>query len=100
MLAADTRLLTIANRLGVAYSARLPETVLREIAPTIGWQRDQCERGRVAGRRGKARRIAIDGKERLANFCLSGTGRDITSPRSTPQTNYDRYLRTRLLGRS
>lgn len=34
---ADTLLLTIPNMLGVDYNARLLETVVREIAPAIGW---------------------------------------------------------------
>ena len=37
--AADTLLLTVPNQLGVEYNARLLETIAREIAPTIGWQR-------------------------------------------------------------
>ena len=35
--AADTLLLTVPNQLGVAYNARLLETVVREIAPALGW---------------------------------------------------------------
>ena len=34
---ADTLLLTVPNLLGVAYNARLLETVVREVAPAIGW---------------------------------------------------------------
>ena len=34
---ADTLLLTVPNLLGVAYNARLLETVVRDIAPAIGW---------------------------------------------------------------
>jgi alkanesulfonate monooxygenase SsuD/methylene tetrahydromethanopterin reductase-like flavin-dependent oxidoreductase (luciferase family) len=36
--AADTILLTVPNQLGVEYNARLLETIVREIAPAIGWQ--------------------------------------------------------------
>ena len=35
--AADTVLLTVPNQLGVEYNARLLETIVREIAPAIGW---------------------------------------------------------------
>jgi len=34
---ADTLLLTVPNMLGVDYNARLLETVVREVAPAIGW---------------------------------------------------------------
>ncbi len=36
--AADTILLTVPNQLGVEYNARLLETIVREIAPAIGWE--------------------------------------------------------------
>jgi alkanesulfonate monooxygenase SsuD/methylene tetrahydromethanopterin reductase-like flavin-dependent oxidoreductase (luciferase family) len=36
--AADTVLLTVPNQLGVDYNARLIETVLRDIAPGLGWR--------------------------------------------------------------
>jgi alkanesulfonate monooxygenase SsuD/methylene tetrahydromethanopterin reductase-like flavin-dependent oxidoreductase (luciferase family) len=35
--AADTVLLTVPNQLGVAYNARLLETVAKHVAPAIGW---------------------------------------------------------------
>ncbi len=35
--AADTLLLTVPNQLGVAYNARLLETIARHVAPAIGW---------------------------------------------------------------
>jgi len=35
--AADTVLFTVPNQLGVAYNARILETIARHIAPTIGW---------------------------------------------------------------
>ena len=34
---ADSLLLTVPNMLGVEYNARLLETVVREVAPAIGW---------------------------------------------------------------
>ncbi|WP_375479167.1 LLM class flavin-dependent oxidoreductase [uncultured Jatrophihabitans sp.] len=36
---ADTVLFTVPNQLGVAYNARILETIAREIAPAIGWSR-------------------------------------------------------------
>ena len=36
---ADTLLLTVPNQLGVDYNARLLETIVRHIAPAIGWSR-------------------------------------------------------------
>ncbi|KQS66131.1 LLM class flavin-dependent oxidoreductase [Modestobacter sp. Leaf380] len=36
---ADTLLLTVPNMLGVDYNTRLLETVVREVAPAIGWTR-------------------------------------------------------------
>jgi hypothetical protein len=30
--------LTVPNQLGVEYSARMLETIAREIAPAIGWR--------------------------------------------------------------
>ncbi len=36
--AADTLLLTVPNQLGVEYNARLIETVLRDVAPGLGWR--------------------------------------------------------------
>jgi alkanesulfonate monooxygenase SsuD/methylene tetrahydromethanopterin reductase-like flavin-dependent oxidoreductase (luciferase family) len=38
--AADTVLLTVPNQLGVEYNARLLETIVREVAPAIGWAPD------------------------------------------------------------
>jgi alkanesulfonate monooxygenase SsuD/methylene tetrahydromethanopterin reductase-like flavin-dependent oxidoreductase (luciferase family) len=38
--AADTVLLTVPSQLGVDYNARLLETIAREIAPSIGWERN------------------------------------------------------------
>jgi len=35
--AADTVLLTVPNQLGVAYNARILETITKHIAPAIGW---------------------------------------------------------------
>jgi alkanesulfonate monooxygenase SsuD/methylene tetrahydromethanopterin reductase-like flavin-dependent oxidoreductase (luciferase family) len=35
---ADTVLLTVPNQLGVDYNARLIETVLRDVAPGLGWR--------------------------------------------------------------
>jgi alkanesulfonate monooxygenase SsuD/methylene tetrahydromethanopterin reductase-like flavin-dependent oxidoreductase (luciferase family) len=35
--AADTILLTVPNQLGVEYNARLLETIVRDVAPAIGW---------------------------------------------------------------
>nr|WP_221377390.1 LLM class flavin-dependent oxidoreductase [Actinoplanes polyasparticus] len=37
--AADTILFTVPNQLGVAYNARILETITRLIAPAIGWSR-------------------------------------------------------------
>jgi alkanesulfonate monooxygenase SsuD/methylene tetrahydromethanopterin reductase-like flavin-dependent oxidoreductase (luciferase family) len=34
---ADTLLLTVPNMLGVEYNAHLLETIVRDIAPAIGW---------------------------------------------------------------
>src|SRR3954447_12985806 len=43
--AADTLLLTVPSQLGVDYNAAMLETIAREIAPAIGWQRrDVAER--------------------------------------------------------
>jgi alkanesulfonate monooxygenase SsuD/methylene tetrahydromethanopterin reductase-like flavin-dependent oxidoreductase (luciferase family) len=36
--AADTIMLTVPNQLGVDYNARLIETVLRDVAPGLGWR--------------------------------------------------------------
>ncbi len=36
--AADTLLLTVPNQLGVEYCAAMLETIVRQIAPAIGWQ--------------------------------------------------------------
>lgn len=36
--AADTVLLTVPNQLGVDYNARLIESVLRDVAPGLGWR--------------------------------------------------------------
>src|SRR5262249_23739461 len=35
--AADTILFTVPNQLGVAYNARILETIAREVAPAVGW---------------------------------------------------------------
>ena len=35
--AADTVLFTVPNQLGVAYNARILETIARDVAPAIGW---------------------------------------------------------------
>jgi alkanesulfonate monooxygenase SsuD/methylene tetrahydromethanopterin reductase-like flavin-dependent oxidoreductase (luciferase family) len=43
---ADTLLLTVPNMLGVDYNAHLLETVMREIAPAIGWVPPQPDAGR------------------------------------------------------
>jgi alkanesulfonate monooxygenase SsuD/methylene tetrahydromethanopterin reductase-like flavin-dependent oxidoreductase (luciferase family) len=37
--AADTILLTVPSQLGVDYNAALLETIARDIAPSIGWNR-------------------------------------------------------------
>jgi hypothetical protein len=34
---ADTLLLTVPNMLGVDYNVRLLETIVRDVAPAIGW---------------------------------------------------------------
>ncbi len=36
--AADTLLLTVPNQLGVDYCAHLLETLLRDVAPALGWR--------------------------------------------------------------
>jgi alkanesulfonate monooxygenase SsuD/methylene tetrahydromethanopterin reductase-like flavin-dependent oxidoreductase (luciferase family) len=36
--AADTLLLTIPNQLGVAYNAHILDSVLRHLAPRLGWR--------------------------------------------------------------
>jgi hypothetical protein len=36
--AADTLLLTIPNQLGVDYNAHVIESVLRHVAPALGWR--------------------------------------------------------------
>jgi hypothetical protein len=36
--AADTLLLTIPNQLGVDYNAHLLDSVLRYVAPELGWR--------------------------------------------------------------
>jgi alkanesulfonate monooxygenase SsuD/methylene tetrahydromethanopterin reductase-like flavin-dependent oxidoreductase (luciferase family) len=38
LAAADTVLLTVPNQLGVDYNAHLIETVLRDVAPGLGWR--------------------------------------------------------------
>lgn len=38
--AADTVLVTVPNQLGVDFNARLLESVVRDIAPALGWDRD------------------------------------------------------------
>jgi alkanesulfonate monooxygenase SsuD/methylene tetrahydromethanopterin reductase-like flavin-dependent oxidoreductase (luciferase family) len=37
VVAADTLMLTVPNQLGVEYNARLLETIVRHVAPAIGW---------------------------------------------------------------
>jgi hypothetical protein len=36
--AADTLLLTVPNQLGVDYNAHAIETILRYVAPELGWR--------------------------------------------------------------
>jgi hypothetical protein len=36
--AADTLLLTIPNQLGVDYNAHVIDSVLRHVAPALGWR--------------------------------------------------------------
>ena len=36
--AADTLLVTVPNQLGVAYNAHLLESILRDVAPGLGWR--------------------------------------------------------------
>jgi hypothetical protein len=36
--AADTLLLTVPNQLGVDYNAHVIESVLRHLAPELGWR--------------------------------------------------------------
>jgi hypothetical protein len=36
--AADTLLLTVPNQLGVDYNVHVLDTVLRELAPELGWR--------------------------------------------------------------
>ena len=36
--AADTLLLTVPNQLGVDFNAHLMESVLRHVAPELGWR--------------------------------------------------------------
>ena len=36
--AADTLLLTIPNQLGVNYNAHVPESILKYVAPELGWR--------------------------------------------------------------
>jgi alkanesulfonate monooxygenase SsuD/methylene tetrahydromethanopterin reductase-like flavin-dependent oxidoreductase (luciferase family) len=38
--AADTILFTVPNQLGVAYNARILETIVKHIAPAFGWSRN------------------------------------------------------------
>jgi alkanesulfonate monooxygenase SsuD/methylene tetrahydromethanopterin reductase-like flavin-dependent oxidoreductase (luciferase family) len=38
--AADTLLLTVPSQLGVDYNAAMLETIVREIAPALGWNRN------------------------------------------------------------
>jgi alkanesulfonate monooxygenase SsuD/methylene tetrahydromethanopterin reductase-like flavin-dependent oxidoreductase (luciferase family) len=40
--AADTLLLTVPSQLGVEYNAAMLETIVREVAPAIGWRRAQA----------------------------------------------------------
>ncbi|WP_305784399.1 LLM class flavin-dependent oxidoreductase [Symbioplanes lichenis] len=39
--AADYVLLTVPNQLGVAYNARILETITKDVAPAFGWQDDR-----------------------------------------------------------
>jgi len=36
--AADTLLLTVPNQLGVDYNVHVLDTVLRDLAPALGWR--------------------------------------------------------------
>jgi hypothetical protein len=36
--AADTLLLTVPNQLGVAYNAHVIESILKHVAPALGWR--------------------------------------------------------------
>ena len=36
--AADTLLLTVPNQLGVEYNAHVIESILRHVAPALGWR--------------------------------------------------------------
>jgi hypothetical protein len=36
--AADTLLLTVPNQLGVEYNAHAIESILRHVAPELGWR--------------------------------------------------------------
>ena len=36
--AADTLLLTVPNQLGVDYNAHLLETIIKDVAPELGWR--------------------------------------------------------------
>jgi alkanesulfonate monooxygenase SsuD/methylene tetrahydromethanopterin reductase-like flavin-dependent oxidoreductase (luciferase family) len=42
--AADTVLFTVPNQLGVAYNARILETIVKHIAPAFGWSRSGAGR--------------------------------------------------------
>ena len=42
---ADTLLLTVPNQLGVEYNAHLLETIVRHVAPAIGWVHPQRTAG-------------------------------------------------------
>jgi O-acetylhomoserine/O-acetylserine sulfhydrylase-like pyridoxal-dependent enzyme len=35
---ADTLLLTVPNQLGVAYNVHVMETILKDVAPALGWR--------------------------------------------------------------
>ena len=35
---ADTLLLTVPNKLGVAYNAHVIESILKHVAPALGWR--------------------------------------------------------------
>ncbi|HCJ72239.1 MAG TPA: LLM class flavin-dependent oxidoreductase, partial [Agrobacterium sp.] len=35
---ADTLLLTVPNQLGVDYNAHVIETILKQVAPALGWR--------------------------------------------------------------
>ena len=48
---ADTLLLTVPNQLGVDFNAKLLGTVVRHIAPAIGWAPKSAAVARAGGHR-------------------------------------------------